>query len=572
MAETKPGLNGASVVIIGAGISGRLFSTSELRPTDVFYLAIGMCLAIDLIRRTHTQDFVILEKSSQVGGTGNDNQYPGCSCDIWSHLYSYSFEGNPDWTALYPGRDEIHAYLINVAKNSMVEEARWDDQSKKWNTVVKGVGGKDGEGTQSYTICSNFLVSAVGQLNYPQYPAIQDIDSFRGKMMHTARWNAEYNFDGKRVAVIGSGATAAQAIPELAQTATSVTVFQRTPNWVVPRYGKPIGKTLQAIFRYVPGVRRLFRMVLMAVRERLFGFAIHDSVLNGYVRKICHEMMERQIPQKEKLREALTPKYSPGCKRVLTSDDFYVAMDKANVLLETSSIERFTPEGISAGGTVYEFDLIVLTTGFRTTEFMFPMKIYGVAGQAIDKLWHEQGGARAYLGISVESLPNFAMLYGPNTNLGHNSIILMIEAQSRYISTLVNPVLQARRKGALLCIQPNPQRIASYNEEVQERLGKTAFADPACNSWYKNDKGIITNNWYGTVVEYQKQTSIIVWDDYIVCGSGSGLALPRGKVKIGGVVEEVRVMHCLVSLSALALLAIFGGKLYKRTIKFPVWS
>ncbi|KAE9367997.1 FAD/NAD(P)-binding domain-containing protein [Stipitochalara longipes BDJ] len=563
MSERKSDRSGAAVVIIGAGMS-------------------GMCLAIDLIRRNYTRDFVILEKGSQVGGTWNDNQYPGCSCDIWSHLYSYSFEGNPNWTALYPGRDEIHAYLVKLAEkwklyhhirfNSMVEEARWDGQNKKWNAVVNILDGKDTEYSPQYTISADFLVSAVGQLNYPQYPAIRDIDSFGGKMMHTARWDAEYCFDGKRVAVVGNGASAAQAIPEIAKTANSVTVFQRTPNWVVPRYGKSIGKTLQAIFRYVPGARRYFRMVLMTVREVFFGFAVHESSLNGYVRKLCRKMMLRQIPHNEKLREALTPNYSPGCKRVLLSDDFYFAMNKAHVKLETSPIEKFTSEGISTGRTLQDFDLIVLATGFRTTEFMFPMKIYGSAGQAIDKLWHEQGGARAYLGISVESLPNFAMLYGPNTNLGHNSIILMIEAQSRYISTLIIPVLRARGKGASLCIQPKPQRIASYNDDIHERLGKTAFADPGCNSWYKNDAGIITNNWYGTVVEYQKQTSVVAWDDYILSGSSPGLTLPKGKVKIGRVVEEVRFIHCVISLSALALLAIVGGELYLGTIKWPVYS
>jgi cation diffusion facilitator CzcD-associated flavoprotein CzcO len=433
---------------------------------------------------------------------------------VWSHLYSYSFEGNPGWSTLYPGRDEIHAYLIKVAEKwslyrhihfkSMVEEARWDDQANKWNTVVKVLGGKDAEYAQSYAVSSDFLVSAIGQLNYPQFPAIEGIGSFRGKMMHTARWDSSYNFDGKRVAVIGNGATAAQAIPEIAKTANSITVFQRTPNWIIPRYDKPIGKTLQAIFRYVPAIRRQFRMILMAVREFLHGFAIHHSAMNSYVRKLCREMMVRQIPHNEKLREALTPKYTPGCKRVILSDDFYVAMNKSHVTLETSPIERFTAEGISTGGALHEFDLIVLATGFRTTEFMFPMKIYGVGGRVVEELWREQGGARAYLGISVESLPNFAMLYGSNTNLGHNSIILMIEAQSRYINTLIDPVLRPRAKDGSLCLQPEPQRIASYNADVQERLGKTAFADPGCNSWYKNDKGIITNNWYGTVVEYQK--------------------------------------------------------------------
>lgn len=257
---------------------------------------------------------------------------------------------------------------------------------------------------------------------------------------------------------------------------------------------------------------------------------------------------------------------------MLLSDDFYVAMNKANVTLETCPIERFTPEGIKTDEKLEAFDLIVLATGFRTTKFMFPMKIYGTAGQTVDELWHKQGGARAYLGMLVESLPNFVMLYGPNTNLGHNSIILISEAQSRYISTLIDSVLRARARGVSPCIQPKPERIASYNVDMQERLAKMAFADPSCNSWYKNGEGFITNNWYGTVVEYQKRTSILLWDDYIISGSGSGSTLPKGKVEIGRVVEEFRLIRGVVSLYFLVLLAIISGKAPKRALILPVSS
>lgn len=498
---------------------------------------------------------------------------------VWSHLYSYSFEGNPYWSTLYPGHDEIHAYLIGVAEkwnlyqhirfNSMVEEARWDDQTNKWNTVVKVLGGKDTEYAQSYTFSSDYLVSAVGQLNYPQYPAIKDMESFRGKMMHTARWDSSYDFDGKRVAVIGNGATAAQAIPEVAKTAKSVTVFQRTPNWIIPRQDKPIHRAMQIVYRYVPAVRRRYRAMLMDMRETFHGFAVQDSTLNTYARQLCHEMMKRQIPNNERLREALTPNYTPGCKRVILSDDFYVAMNEPHVTLETTPIERFTSEGIRIGETQHEFDLIVLATGFRTTEFMFPMRIYGAGGLAVEELWREQGGARAYLGITVEALPNFAMLYGPNTNLGHNSIILMIEAQSRYISTLIAPVLLARGKGTSLTILPKPQSIASYNADLQKRLRKTAFADPGCNSWYKNEKGVITNNWYGTAIEYQKRTSAVNWDDYTLFGIGQGLVPPNGRVEIGRVVEESGSLLYKVSLPALTMMAILFGGLYKGAIKLP---
>jgi cation diffusion facilitator CzcD-associated flavoprotein CzcO len=369
----------------------------------------------------------------------------------------------------------------HIRFNNMVEEARWNKETNQWDTSVK-VFGKDAEYAETYTISSNWLISAVGQLNNPQYPDLEGMDTFRGKMMHTARWDSSYDFDNKRVAVIGNGATAAQAIPELAKTAKSVTVFQRTPNWIIPRQDKPISKTMQSIYHHVPAVQRIYRAQLMREREAFFGFAVQGSSLNAYARQLCTEMMERQIPTNKKLRDALTPNYAPGCKRLILSDDYYVALNQPHVTLESAPIEEFTSEGISTGTTQHEFDLVVLATGFRTTEFMFPMKIYGAGGRAIDEVWGDGGGASAYLGMAVEQLPNFAMLYGPNTNLGHNSIILMIEAQSRYINTLIAPVLQARARGNSLIIQPKTQTITSYNSDLQVQLAKTTFADPRCTS------------------------------------------------------------------------------------------
>ncbi|KAI5867470.1 hypothetical protein GGS23DRAFT_179258 [Durotheca rogersii] len=555
--DTNPKANEAAVVIIGAGIS-------------------GMCIAIDMIRRNRSRNFIILEKGSRVGGTWGDNQYPGCCCDVWSHLYSYSFEPNPNWSTMYPEHKEIHAYLVGVAEkwslfrhirfNSLVEEARWDNQAYKWTTKVQVLGGKDAEYTQSYTVSSDFLISGVGQLNYPLYPDIEGMKSFEGKMMHTARWDSSYDLSGKRIAVIGNGASAVQVVPEVAKTAASVVVFQRTPNWIIPRQDKSISTTMQNIYRYVPLVRKQYRKMLMDFRETFHGIAIADSAFNTEARQLCLEMMERQIPNNQKLRDALTPDYTPGCKRVLLSDDYYVALNKPHVALETAPIETFTAKGIKTTESEYEFDLVVLATGFRTTQFMFPMKIYGADGQAVDELWDKQGAARAYLGIAVETLPNFAMLYGPNTNLSHSSIILMIEAQSRYISTLIRPVLLAWAKGARLAIQPSPQSLALYNAKVQENLSKTTFADPKCNSWYKNAEGVITTNWYGTVVEYQKLTSVVNWDDYILSSPDRRQILPKGRLDIGRVVEESTLSTSSLVWSLLAVMAVVGCGLYNGAV------
>lgn len=483
---------------------------------------------------------------------------------------------------MYPGHEEIHAYLVGVAEkwnlfrhirfNSLVEEARWDDEANKWNTKVQVLGGKDAEYAQSYTLSSDFLISAVGQLNYPQYPAIEGIDSFGGKMMHTARWDSSYDYSGKRIAVIGNGASAVQVIPEIAKTASSVVVFQRSPNWIIPRQDHPISTLMQNIYRYAPLVRKQYRRMLMDFRETFHDFSITGSDRNAYARQLCQEMMQQQIPIDDNLREALTPNYPPGCKRVLLSDDFYVAMNKPHVTLETSPIETFTTEGINSTDREYEFDMVVLATGFRTTQFMFPMKIYGAGGQLVDELWSDQNGARAYLGMTVQALPNFTMLYGPNTNLGHNSIILMIEAQSRYIGTLISSVLSARAKGSSLSILPNPRSLAIYNAEVQQRLSKTAFADPNCSSWYKNDAGVITNNWYGNVVEYQQLVSVVAWDDYILSSSDQRQTLPKGRLQIGRVVEESTFQLSTIALSLAAVMAVVGGGLYKGGMKLPLRS
>lgn len=469
---------------------------------------------------------------------------------VWSHLYSYSFDANPGWTREYPTQEEILAYLIKVAQkwglyqhilfNTQVEEATWDESSKQWSTVVKHTGGKDAEYTPSKTITSDALISGVGQLNVASFPEIPGLDTFQGKTMHSARWDWSYDFKDKRIAIIGTGATAAQIIPEIAKTARNITAFQRTPNWVIPRDDKPIGKIMQWIYRYLPAVRRRYRASLMDIRETLYDAAVvEDSPLNGLFKQLSLDMLARQVPNNEALRKSLTPNYPPGCKRVIISDDFFVAMNKSNVRLETEPIAEITSSGITAGGVSEDYDFIILATGFRTLEFMYPIKIVGREGRSIEDIW--RSGATAYLGMTVEDLPNFAMLYGPNTNLGHNSIILMIEAQSRYINTLISTVLASKENGSPISIRPKPQRIKAYNAEIQERLQKSTFSSPNCRSWYKNADGIVTNNWCGTVVEYQTRTATIDWDDFVVSAAKGKQSPVEGKQYIGRVVEETRI-------------------------------
>jgi len=491
----------AAVVIIGAGIS-------------------GLCTAIDLIKRNNCKNFIILEKSGGLGGTWRDNKYPGCCCDVWSHLYSYSFEQNPDWTREYPGQEEILDYLTKVGQkyelyryirfNTAVGSAKWDDASKKWYTQVTVQGAKDAEFGASYTIKSDFLVSAVGQLNVPKYPDIPGVDDFKGKIMHSARWDWSYDIRGKKVAIIGNGATAIQIMPAIAPEVGSLTIHQRTPNWVIPRLDSLIPAWKRRVYRYLPYVRWRKRADMMDYRESFYDVVFDNSSADAQaMEKLSKEFMHAQLPNRPDLWEKLQPTYSIGCKRVLISDDYFPVFLRDNVRLETGKIDRITEKGIVIDGKEEQYDLIVLATGFRTVEFMHPIEITGTGGRSLASIWKD--GGQALYGTCVESLPNFGMLYGPNTNLGHNSIILMIESQSRYINVLIQEVLHARQQGGALVIKPKEKRVKAFNDEIQAELAQSSFADPNCASWYKTASGKITNNWSRTVIDYQKVSSSIMY-------------------------------------------------------------
>ncbi|CAI7646624.1 unnamed protein product [Penicillium manginii] len=542
----------ATVVIIGAGIS-------------------GMCMAIDLIKRNKCYNFVILEKSSSVVvvTVGRPPIYP-----LWSSLYSYSFEQSSRWSREYPGQEEIHAYLVGIAEkyglykhirfNSTVEEARWDDEESKWKVSVQVSGHKDSEFANSYVINSEFLISAVGQLNLPREPDIPGLKEFQGKMMHSARWDWSYNLKGKRIAIIGNGATAAQIIPEIAKEASHLTVFQRTPNWVIPRGDAPVSAFQQALLTYLPPLRWRKRALQMDFRE---GF--HDAIFDGesdfaqVIRDWCSGLMKTQLADQPELWETLTPTYSPGCKRVIITDDYYPTLARDNVNLETRPITRITGKGIEIEGAgEQEYDLIVLATGFKTVDFMYPIQVYGSGGRTLGDIWN--GGAKAYYGMTVEDLPNFGMFYGPNTNLGHNSIILMIEAQSRYLNTMVGEVIQVRQQGMTLAFKPKPSILEEYNDRIQKLLRESSFADPNCNSWYKQDDGNITNNWSGTVVDYQQNLSQVQWEDYIAEGSGKYVVVDKKPSRIGRVREETLFSDTSLLIGAASILAAAGGYLLAR--------
>lgn len=390
-----------------------------------------------------------------------------------------------------------------VRFNSAVESAQWNDATKKWETKVKVEATKEAEFGQEYTITSDFLVSAVGQLNQPQYPKIPGLDDYKGKLMHSARWDWSYDLKGKKVAIIGNGATAVQIIPEIAPVVKNLTIYQRTPNWIVPRDDAAIPAWRRSLYRYVPYIRQRKRADMMDFREWTYGFVQGGSTETSAVfRQFSDQLMKTQLPDRPDLWEKLQPKYDIGCKRILITDDYFPVFLRDSVKLETRAIDKITEKGVVAEGDEEEFDLVILATGFRTVEFMHPIDIRGTNGRSISDIW--KAGGEALYGVTVESLPNFGMLYGPNTNLGHNSIILMIEAQSNYINALMAKVLEARLNGGQLVIQPKPDVVAAFNNNMQEELKNTSFADERCGSWYKRkDNGKITQNWWSTVINYQ---------------------------------------------------------------------
>jgi cation diffusion facilitator CzcD-associated flavoprotein CzcO len=399
-----------------------------------------------------------------------------------------------------------HKYQLYryIRFNTSVDSAKWDDAEKKWKTKVTVQGSKDAEFGSSYTLTSDFLVSAVGQLNQPRLPNIDGLDKFKGKLMHSARWDWSYDLRGKKVAIIGNGATAAQIIPEVVKEVGSLTIHQRTPNWVIPRMDTAIPAWKRSMYRYLPYVRWRKRADMMDFREAFYDAVFdNDSPTAQFLEGQSKEQMHTQLASKPELWEALQPKYKIGCKRVIISDDYFPVFLRDNVKLETGKIDRISEKGIVTDGREDEYDLIVLATGFRTVEFMHPIEIHGSGGKTLESVWKE--GGEALYGVTVESLPNFGMLYGPNTNLGHNSIILMIEAQSRYINGLIKEILAARKQGGQLVIKPKEARVAEFNKYLQDELQKSSFNDPNCGSWYKRqDNGKITQNWSQTVVKYQK--------------------------------------------------------------------
>ena len=476
----------ASVTIVGAGFGG-----------------IGM--AVRLLQ-AGIEDVTVLERADRVGGVWAANSYPGAACDIPASLYSFSFAPKTDWTRRYPPQEEIRAYVHETAERFgvlprirfgvEVRAARFDEARARWVLDLADGG----------TLESDVLITACGQLSRPALPPIPGREEFAGAAFHSATWQHDRDLSGRRVAVVGTGASAIQFLPHVAEQAAHTTLFQLDAPHVIPKPDRPYPPWLRRAFRWVPGLLRLNRAVTYVQYELRAVAFLQWTGLMRLIDGQARRHLRRQIGDPG-LRAAVAPQGVPGCKRILLSNDYYPALERPTVDVVRTPITRVLPDGLrTADGAVHPVDTIVWGTGFQATDFLTPMAVTGPGGLDLREAWKD--GAEAYLGISVAGFPNLFLLYGPNTNLGHNSIVYMLESQIRYI------VQAVRRIGAgptALTVRPEVQR--RFVEWVQARITETVW-DRGCTSWYRTASGRNTTNWPDFTFAYRARTRRFDEADY----------------------------------------------------------
>lgn len=460
----------------------------------------GLCMAIRLDRAGHSS-FTIYEKGSGPGGTWRDNSYPGAGCDVPSHLYSFSFWPSPEWSRHYAEQPEILRYLEGCVDHfglrdrirfgTEIVRAQFDEGAAVWRL----------ESSRGEVFTADVLVTGLGQLNRPSLPAIPGLDDFAGVAFHSARWDHSHDLAGERVAVIGTGASAVQFVPRIAPTVARLSVFQRSPNWVMPRNDAPYSAAARRAFRRVPAIQRLHRAAIYWALETRFlalegkGQRWIAPVAEATARK----HLESQITDPD-LRAKLVPDYPIGCKRVLISDDYYPALARPNVELLTAGIRRVTRDGIvTADGRKVDVDAIIFGTGFESLDFLAPLEIVGPGGKRLADAWRH--GAEAYLGLTVSGFPNLFVLYGPNTNLGHNSIVFMVECQVGYALRCIQELMASGSAS----MDVRREVMDAYNRDIQQRMHGTVW-EAGCHSWYKNAAGKVTNNWPRFTFRYLLET------------------------------------------------------------------
>ncbi|HEX6447715.1 MAG TPA: NAD(P)/FAD-dependent oxidoreductase [Streptosporangiales bacterium] len=482
----------ADVAVIGSGFS-------------------GLGAAIRLMQ-DGVDSLVVLERAADVGGTWRDNSYPGAACDVPSHLYSFEFAPNPGWSHSFSRQPEILAYLRDCARRyglmphvhlgHEVLEASWDDAAARW--VVRTTRG---------TVRARVLVSAAGPLSDPALPDIPGLDAFAGTLFHSGAWDHGHDLTAERVAVIGTGASAAQFVPEIQPVAGRLHVFQRTPSWVLPRRDRPIGALEQRLYRRFPAVQRLVRTAIYLGRELyVLGFTV-DRRLLRLASRVARRHLARQVPDPE-LRAKLTPAYTMGCKRIVLSDDLYPALCRPNVEVVTEAIERVRPHSVvTTDGVERPVDTIVCATGFRVTDPPIAHGIRGRAGRTLAEAW--ETGMRAYKGTTVAGFPNLFLLLGPNTGGAHTSVVLMAEAQHAYLRDAV----RFMRTHGVASVDVRPDAMRRYGDTVARRMERTVWVHGGCRSWYLDRNGRNTTLWPSFVAGFRRRTARFDRENYRVVTS-----------------------------------------------------
>jgi cation diffusion facilitator CzcD-associated flavoprotein CzcO len=478
-----------SVAIVGSGFSG-----------------IGLAIRL---REQGVEDFAVLERGDGVGGTWHYNTYPGCGCDVPSNLYSFSFAPNPDWSRTYSRQPEIRAYLERTVEqfgvgdkirlNCEVRGADWDETAKRW--VLDTAQGE---------VRAKILISGTGPLVEPKIPDFPGLETFRGPRFHSARWDHSVDLKGKRVASIGTGASAIQYVPAIAGDVEQLYVVQRTPPWVMPHSARPVTRFEKLLYRRVPAAQRAVRGVIYAARELLvLGFVKQPKGM-GLVAKIATKHRERSLAGKPELIAATTPNYTVGCKRILPSNDWYPALARDNVELVTSGVEEVREHSIvTADGRELEVDALVFGTGFHVVDMPVGRLVRGRDGRALEDVW--DGSPRAHLGSTVPGFPNFFIMLGPNTGLGHNSMVYMIESQIAYV---MDALRELREQGADI-VEVRPEVEARHHEEVQRRMQGTVW-NTGCTSWYQDSKGNNPTLWPDWTWQFRRRTARFNATEYVI--------------------------------------------------------
>jgi cation diffusion facilitator CzcD-associated flavoprotein CzcO len=474
----------------------------------------GLCLAIQLKKIGH-DNFTIYEKAPSLGGTWRENTYPGAECDIPSALYSFSFESNPNWSRKWSEQPEILQYMEHCAQkyqilahikfNQNCTKLKFQEDKQNWLVTCSNEVTSTGE-EKEYDI----VVSGVGQLHKPATPDIDGAENFQGKQFHSAQWNHDLSLNGKTVNVIGNAASAVQFIPQIAPKVKQLNIFQRSSNWIVPKNDRKYFAIEKWLGRTFPFLTKIYRFYVWFMADFVL-YQITNSIGANFIRyqakQRAIEYIDENIGDKA-LQKKLTPNYPIGAKRVLFSDDFYQALNRNNVHLICEGIKKIKNNGVvTVNNKSVPCDVLIYATGFETSIFLTPMTVIGKQELVLNNLWAEQG-AEAYLGITHTGFPNFFMMYGPNTNLGHNSIILMIEAQSRYILSC----LDALEEHGAQCLDVKAEVQNEYNQWLQQRMQGKIWSE-VDHSWYKT-KDKVTNNWSGRTSEYRKLTKSMNTQDF----------------------------------------------------------